>query len=277
MTPAGEGTVAVMHQYVTSDTHLNRTGQPDHLGREAFHVVSLESGYGLTERLALEGSLLWVATQWTGPVALRHGPIDTGLFHGALQDVRVAARYQLTSGRTSMTTFAGVVVPSHAYETRGHSAFGRRLRELELGFNIGRSVPWLPGNGYVYGSGSYAVSQKVEGTGLNLNHANGDFEIGSSFGRRVGVRGFGNWQMMWDGLELGPLDHHFEHLREIHDRLARSSYLKLGGGGTFKVSERATLSVSAYATAIGRNIHSVRAIVSAVTWDIGGGFRVRPE
>lgn len=277
VTPPGEGTIAVLHQYVTSDTHLNRIGRHDRLGTEAFHVVSIEGSYGLRERLAIEGSVLWTATRWTGPVALRHGPIDTGLFHGAFQDLRVAARYQVTNGRTAVTTFAGVVLPTHAYETRGHSAFGRRLRELELGISAGRAVPWLPGHGYIYGSGSYSVSQRVEGTDFNLDHANGEFEVGSSLGRRVGIRAFGNWQKMWDGLELGPIEEHFHHFQEIHDRLARASYVKLGGGAEFRLSPGTALSVSGYTTAYGRNIHAVRAIVTAITWDVGGGFKIIPE
>jgi hypothetical protein len=276
VTPAGEGTIGILHQYVSSDTHLNRTGRHDTLGTEAFHVVSIEGSYGLRDRLAIEGSILWTATQWAGPIALRHGPLDTGIFHGAFQDLRVAARYQVTNGRTAVTTFAGVVVPTHAYETRGHSAFGRRLRELELGISAGRAVPWLPGHGYVYGSGAYAFSQRVEGSDFNLNHANGDFEVGTSLGR-IGVRGFGNWQKMWDGLQVGPIDEHFDHLRPIHDRLAWSSYVKLGAGADIRVASRTTLSVNGYATAYGRNIHAVRAIVTGITWDLGGGFKVVPE
>jgi hypothetical protein len=278
VTPPGEGTVAIQHQYVTSDAHLNRTGRHDRLGTEAFHAVSFEGTYGVRDRLALEGSVVWEATRWTGPINLRHGPIDTGLYHGAFQDLRIAARYQLVNGRTAIATFAGVVLPTHSYETRGHSAFGRRLRELELGVSAGRAIGLLPGHGYVYASGSYSFSQRVKGTEFNLDHLNGDVEIGTSLGRRFGLRGFATWQKMWDGLELGPIDDHLRHqFQEIHDRFARSSYVNLGGGVTFEVSPRATLSVSGYGTGYGRNIHAVKAIVTAITWDLGGGFAITPE
>ena len=275
VTPPGEGTVAIQHQYVTSNVHLNKTGGHDRLGSETFHVVSLEGTYGVRERLAIEGSLVWAATQWSGPIASRHGPLDTGIFHGAFQDLRIAARYQLAGGSTAVTTFVGAAIPSHAYETRGHSAFGRRLRELELGVSVGRGVPWLPGNGYAHGSGSYAFSQRVTGTDFNLGHANGDFEVGTSVGRRIGVKGFGTWQVMHGGLRL-PVETRFAYLREIHDRLARSSYVKLGGGATFDLGSRATLGISAFTTVRGRNIHAVRALVTGLTWSFGGGFKIRP-
>ena len=210
VTPQGEGTIAVLHHYVRSDVHLNRVGRKDDLGRESFHVVSIEGSYGLIERLAIEGSVVWEATEWSGPVALRHGPLDTGIYHGAVQDLRVGGRYQLAAGGTAVTAFAGIGIPSHSYETRGHSAFGRRLRELELGVSAGRAIPWLPGNAYIHGAGSYAFSQRAPGVEFNLSHANGDFEIGTSIGRRVGLRGFGSWQVMWDGLKLGPRDAHIE-------------------------------------------------------------------
>ena len=209
------------------------------------------------------------------PVALRHGPLDTGTYHAAIQDVRVATRYQLTSGSLAVAPFVAVTVPSHSYETTGHSAFGRNLRGLALGVSVGRSLRWLPGSGYAHSSVSYSFSQRVTGVDLSLNDANGDLEVGSSIGQRVGVRGFANWQVMWAGLQLGPQTDHL-HLVTIHDRLARASYLQLGGGATIDVGARARLSVSAFATASGRNVHAVRAVVTGITWRMGGGFKIRP-
>ena len=276
LTPSGEGTFAIHHQLVRSDVHLNKEGDGTRaLGSETYHVVAVEGTYGLTDRVAIEGSVVWLATRWSGPIALRHGPLDTGIYHGAIQDVRFAARYQLTSGPLAVAPFVAVGVPSHSYETTGHSAFGRNLRELALGVSVGRSLRWLPGSGYAHGGISYSFSQRASGVDLSLNHANGDFEVGSSIGQRLGVRGFANWQMMWDGLQLGPQTDHL-HLMTIHDRFARASYLQLGGGATIDVGGRATLSVSAFATTSGRNVHAVRAVVTGITWKIGGGFKIRP-
>jgi hypothetical protein len=276
LTPSGEGTLAIHHQFVRSDVHLNREGDGTRLlGSETFHVVALEGTYGLTDRVAIEGSVVWLATHWSGPIAHRHGPLDTGVYHGAIQDVRFAARYQLTSRSLAVAPFVAVGVPSHSYETTGHSAFGRNLRELALGVSVGRSLRWLPGSGYAHGSVSYSFSQRVTGVDLSLNHANGDLEVGSSIGQRLGVRGFANWQLMRDGLELGDQTEHL-HLRPVHDRFARASYLQLGGGATIEVGARATLSVSAFATTSGRNVHAVRAVVTGITWKIGGGFKIRP-
>jgi hypothetical protein len=273
--PAGEGTVAVVHQYVHSDVHLNKEGIGTRaLGSEAFHAVALEGSYGLRQRLAVEGSVVWLATKWTGP-GPAHGPVDTGIYHGALQDFRFAVRYQLTDGAVAVAPFVAVGVPSHAYETRGHSAFGRDLSEIQLGVSAGRGFRWFRGAGHVHGTVAYAASEGVAGVDLDLDHVNGDLEVAASVATRVQVRGFTNWQVMRDGLQLGPQVDHYD-LSPVHDRFARASYLQVGAGATIAAGPRATFSMSAFATLTGRNVHAVRGLVTGLTWRLGGGFKVRP-
>jgi hypothetical protein len=272
--PPGEGSVAVYYQFVRSDVHLNREGNGNRaLGSETFHVVALEGVYGLTDRFAVEGSVAWLATKWTGDKDHRHGPVDTGIYHGAVQDLRVVLRYQLIGGQVAVAPFVAVGVPSHAYETRGHSAFGRQLSELQMGLSVGKRARH---GAYAHGSFAYSISEGVDGVDLDLDHLNGDVEIGSSLARRVVVRGFATWQVMRDGLQLGQQTEHLE-LTPVHDRFARASYLQLGGGAIVDVGERTALSVSAFRTASGRNVHDVFAIVSSVTWRFGGGFKIEPE
>ena len=257
-----------------SDVHLNREGLGTRaLGSETFHVVSLDGTYGLRERLAVEAGVVWLATKWTGPEQDRHGPLDTGVYHATFQDFRVALRYQLTRGPVAIAPFLAINLPTHDYETRGHSAFGRNLRELQAGVSVGRR---LAGHGYVYAGVSYAWSAKVKGVELDLDHLNGDVEIGHRAGRRVNLRGFSKWQVMWDGLQLGPLTEHV-HLSPVHDRFARASYVQLGGGAALDLNGRTTLSIDAFVTNGGRNVHAVYALVTGVSWTFGGGFRVIPS
>ena len=271
--PAGEGSFSVTHHYVQSDIHLNKEGLGTRaLGSETFHVVAFEGLYGFRDRLALEAGVVWLATKWTGPEHERHGPLDTGIYHATFQDLRVAVRYELGRGETGITPFLAVNLPTHDYETRGHSAFGRNLREVQAGVSVGRS---LAGHGYMFAGVSYAWSEKVTGVDLDLDHLNGDVEIGHRAGRRVSFRGFSKWQVMWDGLQLGPLTEHIE-LSPVHDRFARASYVQLGGGAAIDLNSRATLSVDAFFTSWGRNVHAVHAVVTSVSWSFGGGFRVIP-
>ncbi len=277
VTAPGEGTVEVIHQFIRSDVHLNKEGIASReLGREAVHAVTVEGTYGLFDRVEVGLAAVWLATEWTGAEGAAHGPLDTGNFHQTVQDFRFTGRYQLTAGSVAVAPFVAFGVPSHAYETRGHSAFGRDLRDLQFGVSVGRKFGCLPASGYFHGSVAYAISQGVEGVDLDLNRTTGDFEIGSSIHRSIQIKGFAYWQVMKGGLQLGKLTEHLE-LLDVHDRFARASYLQLGGGTSFELGSRATLSIDVFATASGRNIHALRAIVSGITWRFGGGFKIRPE
>ena len=276
VTPDGEGSVSVLHQFVTSGVHLDRDGKPNReLGRETMHIVFLDTSLGITDRLDIGGSLVWLATKWEGHHGDRHGPLDTGEYHGTVQDGRIALRYQLGRGPIAVAPFVAFGSPLARYETRGHSAFGRKLRELQLGASVGRDLPFMPG-GYASASVAYAFAQGVEDVPFDLDRINGDFEAGSAVGRRVSLRGFGAWQVMRDGLTF-PLAPQLARFGPIHDRLARASYLQLGGGATFAATRRLDVVVNAFATARGKNMHALNAVVTGVTWKFGGGFRIASE
>ena len=262
-----------MHQYVQSEVHLNKEGLGTRaLGSETFHVVVFEGTYGLTDRIAVEAEGVWLATKWDGPEHERHGPIDTGSYHTAVQDLRFGLRYQLASGAIAIAPFLAVTIPSHDYETRGHSAFGRNLHELEAGVSVG----WdLARHGYVQAGIAYAWSEQVDGVDLDLDQLFGDVEVGHRAGRRVSLRGFAKWQWMWDGLQLGPLTEHIE-LSPVHDRFARASFVQLGGGASLDLGRRTTVSIDAFATTGGRNVHAVYSFVTGISWGFGGGFKVIP-
>jgi hypothetical protein len=272
-TPRGESNFGLFYQYTQSDTHINREGKSrTDLGNERIHSLVVVGSYGLSERFSIEGSLVSMATSWTGDQADRHGPLDTGSYHGAVQDFRGALLYQLTSGKIAVAPFVAVIIPSNDYETRGHSAFGRQLSALQLGATAGgfagRSAYWQVG-------ASYSFLEKVEGVDLDLDQINGDLEFGLMVGRRVTIRGFGLWQVMRDGLELGPQTEHLE-LSPIHDRLARSSYLNLGAGTSIELRPNLDLDISAMVTTTARNFHSLETITTGLVWRSGGDFKVIP-
>ncbi len=279
--PAGEGSVNLVHQFARSDEHINRDGVGTRaLGTSSLHSVFAEVSYGVGRRIAVDGSLVWLATKWTGdaarfPPSRPHGPLDDGTYHSTFQDARVAVRYQLALRPVAISPFVAFGGPTRAYETRGHSAFGRARKELQAGVSAGRDFRAKGGVGYLHAGASYTVSRRIEAVPLDLDHINGDFEAVVPASSRVNVRGFGSWQVMRDGLKLGPQTDHNE-LRDIHDRLARVSYVQGGLGATIALRPDVDLGISGFVTAAARNAHGLRALVTGLTWKFGGQFKIDP-
>jgi hypothetical protein len=279
ITPPSEGSIGLFHQFVHSDNHLDMHGQGSAApGTEWFHTLALDASYGLRDRLAIDGTLIWITTKWSGgPNAKAHGPVDDGTYHSSFQDARIVLRYQAALRPVALAPFVAFGAPTNSYETRGHSAFGRALNELQMGVAAGRAVRARTGLVYLHGSASYSISEAVPGYDFDLDHINGDFAASVPAGSRVSVTGFGSWQVMRDGLDLPLLDDHDkEQFGEDHDRLARASFLNTGLRATVAVTDRLDLTVSGVVTAFGRNVHAVRAITSGLSWNFGGGFKIAP-
>lgn len=275
--PPGEGSVGLFHQFVRSDEHLDLHGQGSRaLGSEWFHTLSLDASYGLRDRLAVDGSVIWLATRWIGPDSRVHGTIDDGLYHSSFQDARIALRYQAALRPVALAPFISIGAPMTSYETRGHAGFGRGLKELQLGLAAGRAVRVKGGLAYLHATASYSISQAVAGYDLDLDHINGDFAASIPAGARVSVAGFASWQVMRDGLDLPLEPHQREEFGEDHDRLARASFLNTGLRASVAVTNRLDLTVSGVVTATGRNLHAIRAITTGLSWNFGGGFKIAP-
>ena len=279
----GEGAVTLSHQLVHSPAHLNRDGTPNPAnGKEWIHAVHGDVEYGLSDRLSVSGGLLWLATKWVGSESNRHGPLDDGTFHYSLQDLETRLHYQVATGRLAIAAHGAVSLPTRGYETRGHAAFGRGLSDVSVGVSAA-SVLARPGGlralqgVYAAASVSYSfVERSSDEPQFDLDRINGDFAVGRRLGRRVSVRGFGAWQVMRDGLTFPLTAHEREEFFSHHDQLARSSYLQLGGGVGIGLQPDLLLSLAAFSTASGRNLHSVRSLTTALTWSFGAmTFKVR--
>jgi len=279
ITPAGEGSIGLFHQFVYSDNHLNFEGEGnDQLGTERFHTLSLDASYGLRDRLAVDGTVVWMTTKWSPDGnGTPHGTIDNGSYHSSFQDARVVLRYQAALRPVALAPFVAFGAPTNSYETRGHSAFGRSLKELQFGVAAGRAIRATTGLVYLHGSASYSVSEAVPGYDFDLDHINGDFAVSVPAVSRVTFTGFGSWQVMRDGLELPfKTDHDREEFGEDHDRLARASFLNTGLRASVAVTDRLDFTVSGVFTVSGRNVHAVRAITTGISWNFGGGFKIAP-
>jgi hypothetical protein len=125
-----------------------------------------------------------------------------------------------------VTPFVAAVIPTHHYETRGHTAVGRDLRELQVGVNVGRDLEEIIPRTYFQARYSYAFVQNVEQFGLN--RSNVDWEFGYYAKPRVSLRFTGAWQYTYSGLRY-PLDQAIPDFHELHDRAAKSGFVRFGG------------------------------------------------
>jgi hypothetical protein len=188
------------------------------------------------------------------------------------QDAAVGVRYNVTSRHLFVTPFVAAVIPTHHYETRGHTAVGRDLRELQVGVNVGRDLNEIIPRTYFQARYSYAFVQNVREFGLD--RTNVDWEVGYYAKPRVSLRFTGAWQYTHSGLRF-PLDHDIPDFHELHDRAAKSSFVRFGGGVTVTFAKNFDLHADVGNTFLGYTTHGARGLSVGVSWRFSrGGFRV---
>lgn len=282
----GEGSISTSVQIFHVDWHLEFDGSEQEETNTQIRNVTADATYGLTNRLALDFGIPYVASRFGDvshpcpdavpgyiPCAVPDNPtIDNGKYYRTFQDFRLRVRYALWSRHVTLTPSVAVGLPSHAYATIGHVAPGRDLRELDLGLHAGRFLAPFAPNTYVHASYVYAVSQHVvhHDLDLNLNRSNADVEVGHQLAPRLTVRAFASWQRTHGGLEW--TDDLFEpgsaH-EEIHDQAARASYWRAGAGLSYTVNDALGIDVSMLTTLAGKNSHTVAGVSLGTTWSFG--------
>jgi hypothetical protein len=266
----GEGRITLSYQNIHVRYHRNYLGEKTDQGPIRTHTSLASFEYGLTMNLAIDADVAHVTSRFEGFVGPKpHGPADTGDYHPTFQDARIGLRYNVVNRSFVLTPFIGVVFPTHGYETRGHSAAGRALSELQMGVNVGRDLEsFIPGT-YVHGRYSYAVVERVED--LNLNRSNVEGEIGYLATRRLSLRFLAALQRTHGGLEI-PIDDQYPNFHDIHDQATRANFVRLGGGGTFSINRSLDLHADYIRTVAGNNTHAPRGIALGISWRFSRGF-----
>lgn len=267
----GEGQITYSYQHVYVRYHLDFLGKKFDAGAIRAHTQLISFEYGLSNRLAFDADLTHVTSRYEGPITNPpHGPVDTGAYHPTFQDARIGVRYNLINNPLVVTPFVAVVIPTHDYETRGHSAVGRNLHELQMGVNVGRDLEGILPRSYVQGRYSFAVVERVEG--FNLNRSNADWEFGHFATSRLSLRFTGMWQRTYGGINI-PLDNKNPHFHDLHDRAARSNFIRLGGGASFSLRKNLDLHADYTSTVSGINTHAASGISLGISWRFSrGGF-----
>lgn len=259
----GDGSVSINYQKLVGYDHFSFTGSRDKVGTDRAQSTSLEIEYGVTNKLALNADVLFVASKYKGDFP--EGPWDDGRYHATFQDAHFQVRYNVLKKPLSLTPFVSVTVPTHHYQTSGHSAAGRDFFEFLVGVSAGRELaPVLP-NVYVQGRYSYVNLKHFEG--LNLDRSNLDVEVGWLATRKLSFRLLGSWQKTYGGLRApidfgGPGTEDFE----FHDRALQANYFRLGGGITYSLKRNFDVNVAYAGSVSGLNTLAVGGLAIGFSW-----------
>lgn len=269
----GEGQVTITYENLYVKYHFDYTGKKFDGGPIRTNTVVSTFEYGITDKLTLDSQLTHVTSKYEGFVGpVPHGPPDTGTYHPTFQDALVGFRYNVTSRHLFVTPFVAAVLPTHHYETRGHSAVGRDLRELQVGVNVGRDLEEIIPRTYFQARYSYAFVQNVDQFGLN--RSNVDWEFGYYAKPRVSLRVTGAWQYTYSGIRY-PLDQNIPDFHDLHDRAAKSGFVRFGGGLTVTLAKNFDLHADVGNTLRGYTTHKARGLSLGISWRFSrGGFRV---
>lgn len=252
----GATDVSLTYQFSNFLGHLGPDGAKHPENGSRSQAVTLEVDHSLTDRLAMSVSLPYIATKFSDPApGVDRSGINDGHYHATWQDYHLDVRYNALRRPVVFTPFLALVVPSHHYETIGEVAVGRDLRELHLGFNVGRLLdPWLP-NAYFDVHAGYAFSQKALGVSTNKTFA--DLSAGYFITPRLSGRIIANLQKTHGGLACGqcvggdiPPD-----VSLGHDRLLRDNHFRAGLGVDFAVTPATGIYAAYVNTVRGSSTH----------------------
>ena len=282
--PKGETSVSVGAQVFGMRWHFEVDGSQREESDVDIRNLTTEVTYGLSDRLAVDVGIPFVASRFravdpcptAGPLACAapdNPAVDNGTYYSTFQDFRASVRWAMVRQTFVLTPSIQIVFPSHRYETFGHVAAGRDLRELGLGLNVARPLTPLFPNTYVHARYMYSLAQHLthENEELNLDRSTVEVELGHSLTPALSVRALSTWQRAHGGLEWVDELFESEHGVLIHDRAAKASHWRLGAGAAYSVNSALTFSAFLLGTISGKNTHKVGGLALATTWTFGRG------
>jgi len=280
----GEGSVTVAYQYSTVHDHFLGDGTRVQRGRIYSRSLVLLTDYGLGHSVGVSVSVPYIQAKYSGvnphnPANLNfpnNAPlIDTGTYHGSLQDLGFGVRYSVTTKPVTITPFVGFNIPSHDYPFFGHSAVGRNQRQLVLGANVGGPIELLP-RSYFHARYTYAITERIKvgdaSYGGDLSQIRVD--LGYFLTPKLSLKAIQIAQIAHGGLTQ-PTDYPTKttELYFHHDQIDAIGFLELGGGFDFALSRSFDVSSSLIHSVSGKNGHALRVgLITGITW-----YFPRPE
>jgi hypothetical protein len=238
--PAGSGSINVVFQTIDNQGHRNADGSYDPSGQSRDASVYFELEYAVTDRLVVSAGLPYVFARFIGPAPpFPMQPVDLCYcWNSGWQDFTFSTRYNLHTGRTGVTPFVTVGVPSHEYIYQGEAVIGTHLREARVGVAAGRRLDAISPRLSVQGTYSYAFVQPV--VDVEHNRSNVSLEGAVLATRKLSLRGTALWQRTHGGLRApspgSPTgDVVTQELASQHDRLMRDNYLRVGAAAAWSL------------------------------------------
>ena len=243
----------VLYQY-----HYLPNGEIFDAGSTRTETYAFKFSYGLTDRLSLSGGLPYVVSWYEGGRP-HPGDVDDGHKNEDFSDWRVGLHYQVSEGPVAFAPYVQYGSPATDYATLGHSATGRGLDELWLGFYAGMDVSrWIP-HSYMQMRYNFAIVEEV--VGIDNNRSNMDLELGFRLTPALTLRAVALFQDSYGGIDVPvPVS---DPLFPYHDQLASEDFLMLGAGGSWGITESVTFYLLYLESIRGRNGHKVDQSISA--------------
>lgn len=238
------------------------------------HQLTLDAGYVIIPKLAVDLSLPVVAIKYTGDKMIYQHPgggkYDDGSLHTTPTDLSATVRYQLLDDIVAFAPHLGVSIPVADYETVGNAVVGRHLKALHLGAAVGKEFATTF---YAHLSYDFALTEKYDRSANTEKYS----QNASSFAFMVG-----------DKLLEGKLDinldasYHFNHdgitfsefvsgqlpadVTMDHDLVLKESVFLLGGGVSYALTESLNLSLAAHLWVTGANTQNASVFGLALGW-----------
>jgi hypothetical protein len=270
--PKGGGTVTFSYQNIFMRNHVDGTGKKFDFGHMIENVMSVDTDYSITDRLAIKVGIPYVASRYYGTKPHRLTPdspqtLDDGKYHPTFQDLSFEARYNLTNRSVVLTPFFRVGIPSHSYEYFGHSAVGKDQREYRVGANVGRRLDPILRQAYVQGRYAFGISQPVLNIAMKRSYT--EVQLGYMLTRRLTLLGAGQSAYSHTGTpadfslcgvipSCGMTPEQFLH----HDQVGKSTLLDISGGAAVTLSRSTDFFVSVGRSVRGTSGHLNSAVVS---------------
>jgi hypothetical protein len=242
--PKKTGAVSLVYQWIDNTGHRLSDGVLLDDGKSHNQGLAVAVDYGVSEKLSVSLGIPFVGAKFLGPnlppvPPELQSPNDLdGEWHSGFQDFALSARYNVLShGAFVLTPAVAVVIPSHAYAYRGEAVLGRRLKELQVGVNLGRTLDEISSNLYVSARYAYAFVEQAE-VDVPNNRSDAGLEIGFLPVPKLTLQGMLLWQRTHGGLRFGtmppgtpvfPGDVNTPERVLEHDRLLRDNSFHLAG------------------------------------------------
>ena len=238
-------------------------GKRRDLGALQSHSMHIALDYGVSSNVALSASIPAIVSRYDG-IRPDNEAVDDGLFRGGFQDFEFKVRYMSVQSPLVVTPFMSVVIPSHDYETFGHTAIGRDLMELHFGFYLGKLLTFISDNLYTQVGYDFAYVEKHHD--VRVNRSNIDLTLGYFVTPSVTVSTSMSYLKSHGGIDW--LDIHNQADLHEHDRHAAANYLALGGLVSVALNDALNFFVGYSGILWGENTHEIRTVAIGSNWTL---------